>query len=211
MRRTIIGVAALLLASCGGGGEVYPVPSTQAYLQLSSIGTPPAMDPLPGGLSPVSVRFEAIPGENSVQWLFTHEGDDIGRIVARVTPNGPASTNVTVAYVNGTAPDGNWRNAQARQLIENQVQKLVVEAVDSTLENRRFDENLRRQVATDVSTSSVGAMLGDISSSADAVAAEEKEREQHQEDASSASPDVAISPNDASKPMTDLNKFGNGS
>ena len=91
MPRAILGLAAFLLASCGGGGEVYPVSSKQAYLELSSIGTPPAMDPLPGGLSPVSVTFEVIPGENSVQWLFTHEGDDIGRIVAKVTPDGAAS------------------------------------------------------------------------------------------------------------------------
>jgi ribosomal protein L12E/L44/L45/RPP1/RPP2 len=211
MPRAILGLVALLLVSCGGGGEVYPVPSTQAYLKLSSIGTPPAMDPLPGGLSPVSVTFEVLSGENSVQWLFTHEGDDIGRIVARVTPDGPASTHVTVTYVKGTAADGNWRNAQVRQLIETQVQKLVVEAVDSTLENRSFDDNLRKQVAMDVTTSSVGSMLNDISASADEVAAEEKERERQKEDAASASPDVPINPDDASKPMTDLSKFNNGS
>jgi hypothetical protein len=211
MPRAILGLAALLLASCGGGGEVYPVSSKQAYLELSSIGTPSAMDPLPGGLSPVSVTFEAIPGENSVQWSFTHEGDDIGRIVATVTPDGTASSNVTVAYVNGTAPDGNWRNAQARQLIEKQVQKLVLEAVDSTLENRSFDDNLRKQVALDVATSSVGGMLSDISSSANEVAAAEKEREQEQESASSVSSDVTISPDDATKPTTDLSKFDNGS
>ena len=209
MRRTIIGLVALLLTSCGGG-DVYPVPSTQAYLMLSSIGTPPSMDPLPGGLSPVSVKFEVIPGENAVQWLFTHEGDDIGRIVVRVTPDGQTSSNVTVAYVNGTAPDGNWRNAEARRLIEKQVQKLVVEAVDSTLENRSFDDDLRKQVAIDVATSSMGAMMGDVSSSVDEVVAEEKERERRQEDASSASPDVAPSPADATKPTTDLSKFNNG-
>jgi hypothetical protein len=211
MRRTIIGLAAFLLAGCGGSGEVYQVPSAQAYLELSSIGTPPAMDPLPGGLSPVSVSFEAIPGENKVQWLFTHEGDDIGRIVATVTPDGTASSNVTVAYVNGTAPDGNWRNAQARQLIEKHVQKLVVEAVDSRLENRSFDDNLSKQVAMDVTTSSVGSMLGDISASADEVAADERERERQQQSASSAGTDVAISPDDATKPTTDLSKLDNGS
>ena len=129
MPRAILGLAALLLASCGGGGEVYPVSSKQAYLELSSIGTPPAMDPLPGGLSPVSVTFEVIPGEKSVQWLFTYEGDDIGRVVAKGTPDG-ATSAASRPYVNGTAPDDNWRNAQARQLIEKQVQKLVVEAVD---------------------------------------------------------------------------------
>ena len=62
----------------------------------------------------------------------------------------------------------------------------------------------------EVTTSSVGAMLGDISSSADEVAAEEKDRERQQEDTSSASPDVATSPDDATKPTTDLSKFDNG-
>jgi hypothetical protein len=54
-------------------------------------------------------------------------------------------------------------------------------------------------------------MLSDISSSADEVAAGEKERERQQEGASSASSDVAINPDDASKPTTDLSKFDNGS
>ena len=91
------------------------------------------------------------------------------------------------------------------------MQKLVVEAVDSKLEKRAFDDNLRKQVAADVATSSVGAMLGDISSSANEVAAEENERERQEKDASSASPDVPINPDDASKPTTDLSKFNNGS
>jgi hypothetical protein len=210
MRRTILAVAAFLLASCGSG-KVYPVPSAQAYSELSSIGTPAAMDPLPGGLSPVSVTFEAVPGENSVQWLFTHEGDDIGRIVAKAAPDGASSTNVRVDYFNGTAPDGNWRNAEARKLIENQVQKLVVEAVASTLENRSFDEDLRKQVALAVATSSIGGMLSDIRSSADEAAAAANELERDQADASSARPDVPINSDDASKPTTDLSKFGNGS
>ena len=199
MRRVMIGFAALFLSGCGN--EVYPVPATEAYLSLSSIGTPSGMSPLPGGLEPVSVNFESIPGENKVQWLFTHAGDDIGRIVAVVTPDGDASSNVAVRYVDGTAPDEKWRNGQARRLIEYEIQKLVVEAVDSKLENRAFDEGLRKQVTMNVATASISSMMSDVSASMDAHIAKQKEREQERKNRTSTSPYAAT------KPATDLSKY----
>lgn len=199
MRRVMIGFAALFLSGCGN--EVYPVPATEAYLSLSSIGMPSGMSPLPGGLEPVSVNFESIPGENKVQWLFTHAGDDIGRIVAVVTPDGDASSNVAVRYVDGTAPDEKWRNGQARRLIEYEIQKLVVEAVDSKLENRAFDEGLRKQVTMNVATASISSMMSDVSASMDAHIAKQKEREEERKNRTSTSPQAAT------RPATDLSKF----
>ena len=80
MRKFLIVASALLVSACGG--ETYPVAPTEAFLTLSNIGNPPGTSTLPGGLSPVNVSFESVPADNSVQWKFTHEGDDIGRIVA---------------------------------------------------------------------------------------------------------------------------------
>ena len=60
-----------------------------------------------------------------------------------MTPDGDKASTVTVQYVAGTAPDENWRNSDARRLIENQVQRLVVEAVHSKFENRPFDDELK--------------------------------------------------------------------
>ena len=199
MRRLTIGLAALLLSACGG--EVYPVPVTQAYLSLSGIGTPLGMSPLPGGLSPVTVRFESLPGENMVQWKFSHEGDDLARIVARVTPDGDNSSNVTVSYVNGDAPDDKWRNGQARGLIEREIQRLVVEAVDAKLEQRPFNDELRKEVTRQVAMATISAMMGDASNAMDKAIKEQKEREAARGSAS------AANPYNATKPSTDLSKY----
>ncbi len=48
MRLFLLGAAALLLSGCGG--EEYPVPAGEAFTTLSSVGTPPELYPLPGGL-----------------------------------------------------------------------------------------------------------------------------------------------------------------
>jgi hypothetical protein len=199
MRRLTIGLAALLLSACGG--EVYPVPVTQAYLSLSGIGTQGGMSPLPGALSPVTVRFESLPGDNMVQWKFSHDGDDLARIVAQATPEGDTSSNVRVAYVKGDAPDDKWRNGHARGLIEREIQRLVVEAVDAKLENRSINDQLRKDVVIQVTTASMGAVMSDVSSSLDKHIADEKQRKAESEARRSANP------YNATKPSTDLSKY----
>lgn len=74
MRGLFVAVAALFL--CGCGGKTYPIAPHDAYASLSSIGTPAALEPLPGGLSPVSVRFEAVGADTSGTWYFTHDGEE---------------------------------------------------------------------------------------------------------------------------------------
>ena len=201
MRKYIIGIAALLLSACGG--ETYQVAPSEAFSSLSSIGMPPGMDPLPGGLDPVNVRFESVPGDNKVQWFFTHNGEDLARIEAVVTPSGDKSSTVTVNYISGTAPDQNWRNGDARRLIENQIQRLVVEAVDSKLENRPFDVGLKQAVSVAVTTSSLGAMMGDASAAMDE-AVKNQRGWQEEAEAARAQSEAAREARDVGKPSTDL-------
>ena len=202
MRRFIIGIAALLVSACGG--ETYQVAPSEAFSSLSSIGTPPGMDPLPGGLNPVSVRFETVPGDNKVQWLFTHGGEDLARIEAIVAPSGDKASTVTVNYVAGTAPDDNWRNSDARRLIRNQIQRLVVEAVDSKLENRPFDEGLKQEVSMAVTTSSLGAIMDDASTAMDEAVKKQRDYEAQAEVARAQS-QAAREARDVGRPTTDLN------
>jgi hypothetical protein len=159
MRIFSIAAAALLLAACGG--EQYPVPAAQAYASLASLGTPPGLYPLPGPLDKIGVRFEAVPGANAVQWLFTHDGDDLGRIVATVAGSGKGSA-VTIDYADGNAPDGNWHNKEAREQIEAAVRGLVAEAVDARLENRQFNMALRDQAEATVTSAMIGGVMGDV-------------------------------------------------
>jgi hypothetical protein len=202
MRLILLGAAALLLAGCGG--EEYPVPATEAFDTLASVGTAHGLTPLPVGFEEVSVDFSSVPDENFVRWNFSHEGDDLGTIFAQVKPNGDNASIVTVSYADGTAPDEKWRNGKMRGLLKRQVQRLVVEAVDSKFERRPFDSDLRAQVSVETASATMGDLFKDVDKSLDAEIARRKERELE-----SASREVAYTPEDASKPMTDLSKYGN--
>lgn len=197
MRSIVLGASALLLAGCGSGEE-YPVPATEAFATLSSVGTPAGLYPLPVGVHEVAVNFESMPAENSVKWHFTHAGDDLASIIARVERNGDRSSNVTINYVEGIAPDGNWHNGQVRKLLQREVQKLVVEAVDSKFDGRPFDADLRNKVIVATASASVGAMFKDVDASLDAEIERRDQRESEREDR------AARIPNN-SKPRSDIN------
>jgi hypothetical protein len=199
MRFLLAGASALLLAGCGG--EEYPVPAAQAFDTLASVGTPSALSPLPVGIEMVDVEFDAVPDHNAVKWKFTHEGDDLGTIVARVDPNGDAASKVTVYYADGTAPGEKWRNEKVRGLLERQVQRLVVEAVDAKFEKRPFDQQVRLSVTKETALASVGAMMKDMDASLEEEIARRDEIERESKSR------AAIRSASSTKPMTDLSKF----
>lgn len=199
MRFILLGASALLLAGCGG--EEYPVPASEAFATLSSVGTPAGLYPLPVGVHEVAVNFESIPADNSVKWKFSHDGDDLATMVAHVEPNGEKSSKVTLSYADGTAPDENWHNGQVRALLRRQVQQLVVEAVDSKFDRRPFDADLRASVSAATATASVGAMMKDVSAGFDAELERRADREREDKNRS------ATNPYNATKPATDLAKF----
>ena len=202
MRALLVGLAALVLSACDSE-ETYQMAPIEAFTALSGIGTPSSLSPLPGGLSPVSVNVESVPGDNSVQWLFTHDGDDIARIVAQVRPDGDTASTVTVKYVEGTAPGDKWRNKQARGLIRDEVQRLVAEAVDSTLEKRPYNKALEKEVRRQVTTASMGSIFDDVIASRDEEIKRRKERDDADKNWASSNP------HSATKPSTDLSKYNN--
>ena len=199
MRFILLGASALLLAGCGG--EDYPVPAAEALDTLMSLGTPAGLYPLPVGIEEVAVDFQQVPEHNAVKWKFSHQGDDLATIFAQVKPKGDAASNVTVSYVEGTAPDDKWRNGNVRGLLKRQVQQLVVEAVDAKFERRPFDKALRARVSAETAAASVGAMFKEVDASMDAWVAQEKQEKR--ESAARA----AMHQNSAAKPMTDLSKY----
>lgn len=199
MSFVLCGASALLLAGCGGGEE-YPVPATEAFTTLSSVGTPAGLYPLPVGVHEVAVSFEPMPAEHSVKWHFTHAGDDLASIIARVEPSGDKSSKVSIDYVEGIAPETNWHNGQVRKLLRKEIQKLVVEAVDLKFEGRPFDDDLRNKVTVATASASVGAMFNDVDASLDAEIERREQDERDREDR------AAMIPNN-SKPTTDLSNF----
>ncbi len=210
MRFILLGASALLLAGCGG--EEYPVPASEAFATLSSIGTPPELSPLPVGVHELDVSFQSVPADNSVKWQFRHSGDDIATITARVEPNGDQSSRITVDYAEGTAPDGKWHNCPVRNLLRRHVHQLFVEAVDARLEQRPFNTELRNSVTVTTAAASMRTMMKDIDSSMDAEIERRRPREresarrvaQYQREMRNR---PAANPSDAARPMTYLSRY----
>ena len=203
MRGLLIGVAALALAGCTSS-ETYPVAATEAYSTLSGLGYPDGVYPLPVGLISVGMEFEAVPADNAVRWHFKNaEGGDLATVTATVAPDGEAASTVSIAYAEGTAPDGEDSNKKIRRLIQAHVQPLIVEAVDAKFENRPFDKDLRYTADSMTATATIGDMMKDVDSSMEAHIAEEKRQKAEKEAR------VYVDPREATKPTTDLSKFNN--
>ena len=202
MRKYVIGIVALLLSACGA--KNYPVAAEEAYASISSLGSD-TLEPLPGGLDPVDVSFESSPADNAVQWKFSHENDDIGTIVAKIDPKGAASSDVTVYWAEGTAPSGNWRNSEARALIKGQIIRLVNDAVDAKIMKRPLDLELKKEVAMQVTMSSIGSVMKDVSAEMDKASANfaeyDRQAEASRREAASRQAQANVG-----KPTTDLDR-----
>lgn len=204
VRMMFLGAAALLLAGCGG--EEYPVPAGEAASLLAGLGHTPAVSPMPVALEEVKVSFESLPGGNAVQWAFTHDGDELGQIVAMVEPSGEAASKVTVDYVEGSAPDGKLNNGKFRAQLKGGVKQLVVEAIDATLERRPFNTALRSQVDASITAALMGAVIDKTYSGINAALAKQDRLDKERANAPNYVHERPV-PQDASKPTSDLSKF----
>lgn len=191
----LIAAFALMLGGCGG--ETYPLAASDAYASLTSIGVPAGAEPL-SVMHEVSVDFEALPDDNSVRWTFSHEGDNLGAIVAHVDPSGDKASTITTDYVEGSSPDDKWRNGKMRGLIQGGSRQLIEEAIRSHFENRPFDHELRRSIDVAALQANLGTEFSDISKSMDKAAANFEEADREDEARR------ATNPNNATKPSIDL-------
>jgi len=198
MRRTAITIAlALALAACGG--EKYPIPATQAYDRLTSIGST-GVSPLMA-MSDVSLSVDSTPADSSVRWRFSHDGDDLGTIVAHIEPDGDQASVVSTEYIKGPAPDENWRNADMRGLIEGGMRQLIEESIRASFEQRPVNPELRKSLEMAAMQANIGGMMQDVSASMDEEIARRADRERE------ADSRAATNPYNATKPTTDLSKF----
>ena len=186
----------MLLAGCGG--EEYPVPASEAYAKLSGVGTRACLQC--GRAEEVAVSFESLPSKSGPVELQPWRRR-LAKFIAKVEPNGDSASIVSLHYVEGSAPDGNWRNKQVRRLLRNEVQRLVIEAVDSKMESRSFDMALRADVSAKTASASMGAIIGDVSKSMDAEV--ERRAQRDREDEARA----AANSHNAAKPSMDLSKY----
>lgn len=205
IRMMILGASALLLSSCGS--EEYPMPAAQAGSMLSGLGYSPVLATMPTAIAKVQVSFESLPDGQSVQWSFRRGRDDLGRIIATVMPSGKTASTVKVDYVEGEDHGGGTAGRLRMQLKTN-LRPLFVEAVDSTLDGRPFDEAVRAKVETALNDGLGPTMFSGVDASLD----EEVERRRDREpngpsrrfDGSRKS-----SPQGPAQPTTDLSRFNN--
>ena len=164
MRALLIpALATLSLAGCGGSSEEYPLGASAAWSKVSGAGYAAAGFGLPSGLLGADVRasFESFPGERTGYWKFTRKGQELGRL--NVTVDGDeASSTVSYGYDRG---DVGKADEQAERLLRQYAQPLIVEAIDSTIENRARDEQLKRHADAQTMTAMMGQLFNDVDKS----------------------------------------------
>ena len=204
-RLTLLGAAALSLSSCGS--DEYPMPAAQAASTLASLGYSPVLATMPAAIGKVQVGFESMPDGKSVQWSFRRGRDDLGHIVATVAPSGETASKVQVDYVEGS-DHGGGTAGRLRQQLKINLRPLFVEAVDSTLDGRPFDEAVRAKVDTALAEGLGPTMFSGVDASLDA---EVERRRAREPDGPSRRFDGSrkSSPQGPAQPTTDLSRFSN--
>ena len=196
-----LAACALALAGCGGSSEEYPVGASAAWSKVSGAGYAAAGYGLPSGLLGADVRasFESFPGERTGYWKFTRKGQELGRLNV-VVEGDEASSTVSYSYDQGDVAKA---DEQAERLLRQYAQPLIVEAIDSTIENRARDAQMKRHADAQTSTAMIGQMMKDVDSSLNEAVKnfDEQERQRERSKANQAVRDARAN---AAKPMVTL-------
>ena len=137
-------IAGLSLAAAAGGlyatdaltaGEVYDLPFQSAYAELAVMSLPSEVTQLSLGAGKnIEVRKTA----SEISWLFLTDGEEAGRFVAKLSPEGAGKTRVVVDYVPGAAVPEEMLRLSDTQLMRKLAAAAMAEQVDSRLEGRPF-------------------------------------------------------------------------
>lgn len=201
MRIAILSVVALALAGCGGASETYQVPVSDSWSKVSGAAYAAAAFGVPVGLLGADVRasFESFPGERIGYWKFTRAGKELARLNVAVEGD-EQSSSVSYSYAKG---DVAAADEQAEKLVRQYAQPLIVEAVDSTIEERPRDEQLRRHADAQTTTAMMGQLFNDVDKSMNQAVArfDEQERDRKRSKANAA---VRSASANATKPTMNL-------
>ena len=204
MRAAFLTIFALALAGCGGTKESYEVPVSDAWSKVSGAAYAAAGFGVPTGLLGADVRasFESFPGERTGYWKFTRKGKELGRLNVAVEGDTSSST-VSYTYASGDVASDDQK---AENLVRQYSQPLIVEAIDSTIEGRARDEQLKRHADVQSTTVMMGQLFKEVDKSMDAAVArfDEQERDRKRRNANAA---VNRARTNSTKPMTDLGRY----
>jgi hypothetical protein len=138
--RPIVSIAAALallcLSACGKGGVVYPRPLQDVHEVLAETDELP---PVFGENEPDHRVDSSDP--NAVAWILSKDGSEVMRFVAKLEPEEPYKTRVTVTVTAPTeSPYGNMdQRLKDHKEITNLYVTAMNEQVASRLEGRPFD------------------------------------------------------------------------
>ena len=204
MRFALLSIVALAVAGCGGAEESYEMPASDAWSKVSGAAYAAAGFGVPTGLLGADVRasFESFPGERTGYWKFTRKGKELARLNV-VVEGDESSSSVSYDYARG---DVSAEDQKAERLVAQYAQPLIVEAIDSTIEGRARDEQMKRHADAQSSTAMIGQMFNEVDKSMNSAVArfDEQERDRKRRNANAA---VNKARANSAKPMTDLSGY----
>ena len=168
----LLGLAPLaLIAGCARtAGSVYAVPIGEARKVLEGTGLPPLVF---GSDEPeVAVQAE---GPSRIVWILHEDGAEMMRYVASLSPDGDASTRISLDLVGAT--QGRFGKTGERLAQNEAIRHLYLVAMEeeiaSALERRPFDRTAILPATAAAAAANIGRISGDI----DRIAAADQRRE----------------------------------
>ena len=175
MSRPILAIATAFalfcLSACGKGGVVYPRAVEDVHTVLASTDELP---PVFGSNEPDHTVDSSDP--NAVAWILSKDGSEVMRFVAKLEPEEPYKTRVTVSVQAPTqSPYGNMdQRLKDHREITNLYLTAMNEQVASRLEGRLFDMSKTYGALA----AAAAANIGNISRQMDAAADADHKREE---------------------------------
>lgn len=152
-------IAALALAGCAQELSTQ-VPADQAMETIDAASGDDAFN-LPQGMHDAEVAYESVAADHAATWTYSFGGQEIGKIIASVTPSGDAASKVSINFVD--SPEKlSGRAAVLRNLVSSDMVQMTKEALAAHFEGREVDPNVKRQVAMDVAQASIGSVMTQI-------------------------------------------------
>jgi hypothetical protein len=170
----LLGFAALALIAGHPqpAGSVYAVPIAEARQELAKTGLPP----LVFGSNEPEVRVEA-DGPSRIVWILHQDGAEMMRFVASLSPNGDASTRISLDLIGAT--QGRFGGTGERLAQNEPIRHLYLVAMEeriaSALEHRPFNEAAIMPATAAATAANIGRISADIDRIAEADQRRERE------------------------------------
>lgn len=161
----------LVLAACGSKGTLYPKPMAEMHDALAQADDLP---PVFGSNVPDLSMDSSDP--SSVAWIVNLRGSEVMRFVARLQPEGNASTRMVLDLVGVTS--GSNGDVAKRLQDHPELKRLylvaMTEEIDSTLDKRAYDMSKTYPALI----AATAANVGSISQQMEAAAAADHKRDE---------------------------------